>query len=282
VADRAPIDIFKYLDYRKFLADYYRSRKPSGFSYRVFSRRAGVSSPNYLKLVIQGERNLTASMAVRFAKACNLQDESADYFANLVRFNQAKTLAERDRVYQDLNAFKRYRSCQRLELAHAAYCSNWYMPAIREMAARADFREDPKWIAKQLWPSIKPSQAANALDDLLRIGLLQRNSNGRIFQGTPFVTTGAETEDMHVAQYHRAMMVRAAEAIDSIPASERDISSLTFCFSRNGITELKKRMRLFRQEIIGIAEAEPAPHQVFQLNLQLFPLSISGDGEGEA
>jgi uncharacterized protein (TIGR02147 family) len=220
-------------------------------------------------------------MASRFAQACNLREESADYFVHLVGFNQAKAFTERDQHYQNLKAFKRYRSSQRLELAHAAYYSNWYMPAIREMAARPDFSEDPKWIAKQLWPSIKPNQAASALEDLLRIGLLQRDSHGRIYQGTPFVTTGPETENMYVAQYHRAMMVRAAESIDSVPASERDVSSLTFCFGKNGMSELKKRIRSFRQEIIELTEAEPAPHQVLQLNLQLFPLSISGDSKGE-
>jgi uncharacterized protein (TIGR02147 family) len=77
------------------------------------------------------------------------------------------------------------------------------------------------------------------------------------------------------------MMIRAAESIDSVPASERDISSLTFCFSKNGMSELKKRIGSFRQEIIELAEAQSVPHQVLQLNLQLFPLSITDDSEGE-
>lgn len=63
----SPVEVYGYLDYRAFLADLYTAKKARGFSYRSFSRRAGLSSPNYLKLVIDGQRNLSAKMAERFA-----------------------------------------------------------------------------------------------------------------------------------------------------------------------------------------------------------------------
>ena len=52
--------MFRYLDYRTFLADFYAAKKKRGFSFRAFSRAAGLGAPNYLKLVISGERNLLA------------------------------------------------------------------------------------------------------------------------------------------------------------------------------------------------------------------------------
>ncbi len=48
------------------------------------SKRAGLSSPNYLKLVMDGERNLTHEMARRFATAMRLSDDEASYFCILV------------------------------------------------------------------------------------------------------------------------------------------------------------------------------------------------------
>jgi len=77
----SPPDIFAFLDYREYLRAYYHHAKQHRrFSYRAFSRKAGLRSPNYLKLVIDGERNLTRDMARRFAAACGLQDEAALYF----------------------------------------------------------------------------------------------------------------------------------------------------------------------------------------------------------
>src|ERR1043165_3285087 len=98
------VDVFEYRDYRAFLRDVYKARKNSeyGFSYRSFAKRAGLSAPNYLKLVAEGERNLTAEMAGRFAQALGLEAEAAGYFCDLVAFNQASTANERERCYQRL------------------------------------------------------------------------------------------------------------------------------------------------------------------------------------
>jgi uncharacterized protein (TIGR02147 family) len=54
------VEVFDYRDYRAYLRDVYQSRKSSeyGFSYRAFAKRAGLSAPNYLKLVAEGQRNL--------------------------------------------------------------------------------------------------------------------------------------------------------------------------------------------------------------------------------
>ena len=89
--------IFEYEDYRVFLGDLYSFYKvdKSYFSYRYFSKKAGFSSPNVLKLVIQGERNLTATSIEKFSRALKLTKSEDEFFAYLVQFNQANTEEER-------------------------------------------------------------------------------------------------------------------------------------------------------------------------------------------
>jgi uncharacterized protein (TIGR02147 family) len=269
------IDVFAYLDYRAYLRDYYQARKRGarGFSYRSFSRRAGLTSPNYLKMVIDGTRNLSPAMAERFAEACSLKGDEQRYFIDLVAFGQAQTLAERDRHYARLTGFQRYRQAHKLDLAHAAYYSAWYMPAIRELAARADFQVNPDWIARQLVPAISGADAQRALDTLLELGLLVREADGSVKQQDVLLSTGAETRGLHIANYHRAMMQRAMESIDLIAPQERDISSLTLCLGRDGVRAFKERVQRFRKELLELSALESDPEQVVQMNFQLFPLS---------
>jgi uncharacterized protein (TIGR02147 family) len=271
---RSPIDVFRYLDYRAFLAAFYKAKKQRGFSYRAFSRDAGLGAPNYLKLVIAGERNLTKPMAKRFAQACGLHGEAADYFEQLVEFNQARGAAKRNASYERLGAFRRYRQAQKLELAHAAYHSHWYLPAIRELCASENFREDPEWLAAALLPPIKPNEARYALEQLLELGLLQRDADGRLRQQSSVVSTGPETRSMNIRNYHAEMMQRATQAIELVPAAERDISSLTMCLGADGVARLKARIQAFRRELIELVEHERERDQVVQLNFQLFPLSV--------
>ena len=269
------IDVFEYLDYRTYLRDYYVQQKQRGrgFSHRAFSRRAGLGSPNHLKRVMDGDRNLTTEMGARFARAMGLQNDAADYFVQLVRLARARTTSERNVAYEKLSSFKAYRRVRKLDLAHAAYHSTWYYPVIRNLAGREDFSDDPKWIAQQLLPPIKPSEAKEALAKLFDMELLQRNDKGKVVQCEPLVTTGPEVHALHIANYHRAMMQCAAEAIDLVPPDRRDISAVQVLTSEAGIRKLKTMIQRFRRELLELAVAEKGGTQVVQLNLQLFPMT---------
>jgi uncharacterized protein (TIGR02147 family) len=274
--------VFDYLDHRAFLRDYYRERKAErGLSFRGFSRRAGLRSPNYLKLVIDGERNLSDKMAERFAKASGLTGQAAEYFVALVRFTQAQSTRERSEQYRKLTGFRRYRSARPLAAAQAAYHSTWYLPAARALAARRDFSADPRWIAGMLWPSISPADAMRALETLLALGLLVENAQGRLEQAEPLVSTGPEIRSVHVASYHRTMLEQASRAIDDVPPALRDISSLTLCLGADGLRRLKERVQRFRRELLELSALEADPRQVVQLNFQLFPLSRVEQSEGK-
>jgi uncharacterized protein (TIGR02147 family) len=273
-------DVFAFLDYRAYLRAFYRERKErKRLSYRAFSRRARLRSPNYLKLVMDGDRNLSAEMATRFAEACGLFGEAATYFAELVAFGQADNLDERNRAYAKLQSYRRYRSMHRVDAAADAYHSCWYLPAIRELASFRDFRADPAWIARRLEPNIRASEAEKALATLLELGLLERRADGRIRASEGSVTTGPETQSLHVANYHRAMIAQAVRALDAFPPEVRDISSVTLSVGRGGAVRLKRMLQRFRRELLAWSELEKDPMQVVQVNLQMFPLSNGREPE---
>lgn len=270
---RAPVDVFRYRDYREFLAAFYAHKKPSGLSYRSFARDAKLGAPNYLKLVIDGKRNLSAEMAERFAKACRLNAESTDYFKLLVAFNQATSDEERNDLHARLSKFSRFRSSQRLDLAEKDYHSTWYIPAVRELVACPGFVEDAAWIASTLEPNISEKDAQHALDVLLRLGLLERDDNGRLSQASRAVSTGDMASGLYIRNYHTELIQRALRAMHDLPAEERYISSLTLSVSPSTLDELKQRVLEFRKELIALCDADPRPSRVVQLNLQLFPLT---------
>lgn len=270
-----PLDVFEYLDVRDFLRDYYDAKKAQGrgFSYRAFSRRAGLASPNHLKRVIDGGRRLTAPTAENYIQAIGLSGDEAAYFRELAAFSGAPTTAARSEAFERLTAFRRVRKGHRLELAHAAYHSRWYLPAIREMVLRLDFRADPAWIAPRMLPTITVAEAREALEILAELGLVALREDGRMIQTEAVLSTGSETRGMHIAAYHRAMLERASEAIDLVPRTDRDISSLTFAADDAMLADIKLRIQRFRKELIAQLAAAPTGDRVIQLNFQLFPMT---------
>jgi uncharacterized protein (TIGR02147 family) len=271
-------DVFRYLDVQAYLAAEYDERKARGrgFSYRAFSRRAGLRSPNHLKRVIDGERTLTPQMAVRYADALGLEGDAKEYFRDLAAFGRARTSKQREAAYQRLLGYRRVRSAHRLEAAQADYHSRWYLPALRELISLEGAEDDPHWLAAHLVPSIPVADVRKGLETLETLGLIEKD-DGRWVQGQRVVTTGAETRNLHVASFHRAMLERAAGSIDLVPNDQRDISSLTFTCSDDTFAEVKRRIVAFRKELIALLADDADEDRVAQLNIQLFPLSRWSD-----
>jgi len=271
----ASVHIFGYLDYRAALRDLYALKKAReyGFSHRAISKRAGFQSTNFLKLVMEGKRNLSADAAAKFAKAFGLEGASFDYFCELVSYNQAKTSRERSKSYDRLTRLRPEKAVHQLASHQSAYHSSWYIPAIRELAARADFREDPAHIARQLVPAITAAKAKKALETLRELGMLCRTPEGRLVPADALVTTGPSPESHHLADFHRAMIAQASESIDRFPAHEREIASLTLCVDESMLPALKQRLQAFRREFMQFAEGSGVPERVVQVNFQMFPLS---------
>jgi uncharacterized protein (TIGR02147 family) len=269
------VNVFQYLDYRVLVRELFEHKKRHeyGFSHRAFARRAGLTSSNFLVLVMKGERNVSAEAAERFASAFGLAKRESEYFVELVAFNQAKTTSERARCYERLSRYKQHREIHKLAAEQAAYHSAWYIPVVRELSAREDFRDNPRWIAQTLQPRITTAQAKRALAVLEKLELLKRDGKGVLRQAAPIVTTGVGPLARHVVAYHRMMLQSASRALDSVPRDEREISSLTLCVSHDVMLKLKERIREFRRELLHVAEQEGAPERVVQLNFQLFPLS---------
>jgi len=273
--DSTNISIFEYDDYRTYLKDLYEHLKKTRtrFSYRSFSSKAGFRSPNILKLVIEGKRNLSAQSIEKFAYALKLRKDEAEFFRILVNLNQARTVAEKRLYAEQLMRFRPFRRIHPITKDQYEYYTQWYNIPIREMLALPAFSEDATWISRALVPPISPRQAKRALDLLLGLGLVARDNDGRLVQKEAFITTGDEVISTSVKGYHREMIQKGSEAMDRFRAQDRDISSVTLALSEKSFKQIKSLIQQFRKELLAIADQEKSPEGVFQINFQLFRLT---------
>lgn len=276
---RAPVDVFAFRDHREFLRAFYERKagQQAGFTYAAFSERVGVRTPNYLRLVIDGQRNLSDELTQRFGQACELTGDALAYFCALVAYGQAKTATERSERYAAMQGFDRFRATHRLDAAQSAYHAEWYIPVVYELCARPDFRADPTWIGAALLPAISAKQAAKALSVLRKLGLLEERG-GRLVQRQDVVETPEGPLGHQVAAFHRSMMARAGESIDVVPRDDREIAALTLCVSDSQMRELKAELEAFRKQLLERYLSDPAPERVVQVNFQMFPLSRACEG----
>jgi uncharacterized protein (TIGR02147 family) len=267
-------NVYAYNDFRKYLKDHIAERKQvsRAFSQRFLLRKLGVTSSGFLSNVLSGKRNLPNQYVSRMALALGLGRKPARYFEILVAFNQAKRLADKERLYQELVSLKPA-EIKLLEGRELRLFSAWYHVAIRELLCFYPLRDNYEALARKLVPPILPKDAKKAVEDLVEIGLLERQPDGSLLQAQKALSTGDSVRSVQAAAYQRSTMQLAMEALDRIPHSDRDISTLTLTYSEQSFQKAVAEVRQLRKTLLKLAIDEQAPDRVFQCNLQLFPLS---------
>jgi len=267
--------IYKYLDYRQFLADYYNEKKSTTryFSHRYFAGKAGFKSPIFLKQVIDNERNLTDTMIEKFAAALELNKKESLFFRNLVHFNQAKTPDEKQNYYCYLLSMMDCVDEQKLTADQYLYYNKWYNSVIRELICLYDFKDDYNLIANSVKPAIKPSEVKESITLLLRLNLIKKQKDGTCIETNKAITSGYDIVSLARRSFNSKMIFLAVEANESVPVEKRNISGITMGISRSCYEVLLVELDAFKKRIISIVNKDENGSHVYQLNFQLFPLS---------
>lgn len=269
------IPIEHYDNYRVYLREFYEARKKQDrrFSHRYFAQKAGLTSPSHLKEVISGKRNLNSRTIPNFVKGLGLAEHEARYFLLLVKFNQSDDANEKQHYLNQLLTLKRTQTQTVVPLDHFDYYAHWYNVVVRELACTFRWHDDYTLLAASIMPAIKKKQAQESVAFLLDKGFLVRNTDGTYSQSSPSITSGAEVNSLAIRAYNRTMIQLAEKAIDNFSYSERDIQSLTIGISRDGYVKIKKEMQDFIKKIARVAIDDIQSDRVYNLNVQLFPLS---------
>lgn len=267
-------DVLEYTSYRQYIADYYAERKAkSAFSWQEFASLAGFSSSIFLKYVSEGRYNLAETTAERVAAAMNLADYECDFFVELVKFDHAKTDAEKKAAYGKMISIAEAHKAKILEGDSFRFFSDWKNPVIRELAPAMPGAK-PLALAHACREKITAAEVSETLNFLVKAGLLQKDKDGNYEQTDKTVTTGPmDVTPLAVRGLHRQMGEIALDAIEGVPQDERHFSGLTLGITRKAYEEIVRKIAEFRKELIAIATREPATDEVYRLNVQFFPMT---------
>ncbi len=271
-------EIFFYTDYREFLKGYYNALKKSmpGFSYKYMAERAGFSSRSFQKLVIDGKKNLTKESVLKIAKALRLNKKSTEYFENIVFFTQVKDLDRKAYYLELIDKCRKRNKPETLLPAEYGYLKEWYFPVLREIVELPEFEEEPYKVSKMLLFALKPDIIKKSFDFLISEGFLKRDSKGRLKKREKTLHTGKVEQDavlaVKVRQFHIKMIGLAAKSVANFPNDIRHVTNTTLSISKEGYEKALKRIETMRYELLELAASDNKADQIYQLNINLFPM----------
>ncbi len=266
--------ILEYTSYRRYIADYYAEKKAkSAFTWQDFTKAAGFTSTVYLKYVSDGYFNLSDAATKRVAAAMNLTEFEQEYFYEMVRFDRAKTDAEKKAIFKKMLSIAESHKAKILEGDSFRYFDSWKNPVIRELAPAMPGAK-PLALAHACRPKITAAEVSETLNFLVKANLLKKDKDGKYAQTEIGVSTGPmDATPVAVREMHRQMGEFALGAIEGVPQNERHFSGLTLGVTHDAYDEIVQEIAEFRKRIIAIATRTNDTDEVYRLNVQFFPMT---------
>ena len=263
--------IYEFDDYRRFLKTFFDSRKKTQekFSHRYFAQKAGFQTSSFCAHVMKGNRNLTEKSLPKMVRGLGLTGQQAQYFETLVRYNQSKTIADREHFLSQLNSLRRNTHFFKVNKSQYAYYDQWYYPVIRELAVYSNWNHDYKKLASLVRPKITEKQAKEAVQTLLEIQLLIPRENGTFAQHNEALTAEKIPATI-IKETRKELILKSLDAAEQLEKTERNISGVTIAISKETYKEIEQEIDDLRKKILKLAVNDPIVDKVYQCNFQLF------------
>lgn len=268
-------DVFDYLNYRDFLKDFYVYKKSEDkrFSYQKFAELANIKAKSHLKMIIDGSRNITNKFQHKIAGACELSGNEAKYFFVLVQFNHESDLEKKTAYFKELHSLARVVKREEITGDLNMFLSKWYYAAVKSYLNVKRFNPEPNEISKKLRNFITPGEAFEAIDLLMKLGLVKKVNFGYEIVER-HLGTNEKTIPSYVKNFHEQMLNVSKKALDEISKEDRIFRAMTIDTSVKGIELIKEMIKKFYQDLANITEKEGSSEAVCQVNFQFLKLSI--------
>ncbi|MFZ4404036.1 MAG: TIGR02147 family protein [Pseudobdellovibrionaceae bacterium] len=276
-----------YMNFRNYLQDYYLYKKKCTenqirpYNYAVFSAAADIKSPNYLKLIISGKRNLSDDMIAKFARALGFNKDLSIEFTHLVHFCQATDPADRNYFLKKLCEHRFEQKLYSGEIDRKTWdkIPNWIAWILYAMIDQAGVEFDPDQLRQLLKNKASEDEISKALEALVLSGELQKDAVTGRFKKTRSLIESPENVPVDLVRKIQAqLMYLGLESLYEDQPAEREIGTLTLSLTAHEFEELKFKLRQLRKSVHkdnSIARMKGAGEKVYQLNIQLFPVTLA-------
>ncbi|MGE4131573.1 MAG: TIGR02147 family protein [Bdellovibrionales bacterium] len=285
-----PPRLGEFTDYRQYLREYYEYRRHESrrslrpYSYATFSASADIKSPNYLKLIIDGQRNLSIDMARRFAKALALGRDETDEFVALVNFTQAAEPLERNRflkVLADLRVRQQLKSGE-IKAETWQKVPSWVTWVLYALADQGGVRFSTEELFELMRGKARIEDIRKSFERLLESGELQRLESGEIVKGRELMSGYEDVPVELVRKLQAELIYLGLESLFQDQPFEREFGAQTLALTAQEFEQLKFELRQFRKrwaKDVSVARKTQKGDRVYQLNIQLFPVTSNKAGK---
>lgn len=273
------VNIFEFSDSRLFIKRCYEARKAANpsFSYRTFSSLMRANSPNFIKLIIDGKRNLTVPNIYRLSTALGLNLPETKYLFALVHYTQETDPEVREFFRAEMNEVSRPESFRTINKATFPLENEaWSKPSTFPVLSLANGRRKDEIVALVVTRSkISREEVEGALEAAVKDGVL-------ILEDEIYKHPTYASNIIHKGVDPTIYPLLKAGISDSLAALDKYLYKqcavfFTTAFTVRDLNELGKKARkikdrVFSEIITDCADSRLEETVAAQLMIQIFPV----------
>ena len=279
----APV-LSTYTDFRQYLNDFYKYRKQQesgslrGYSYSHFSAAADIKSPNYLKLIIEGKRNLSDDMIKKFAKALRLGKSEQDEFKALVKYGQATDPLLKNQFLKELSEIRAKKALMNGEIDRKTWetVPDWISWVIYAMLDQSNIDLDPELLKRVFRSHVTTDQIKGSIQRLVKSGQIEESDTGEYVKSRSMVDGQSAVPVELVRKLQAELIYLGLESLYRDSPKEREFGAFTLALTQKEFEEIRFELRKVRkkfQKDIMMNRENTKGEKVYQLNIQLFPIT---------
>lgn len=280
----APV-VSDYMDFRKLLEDFYLYKREvtkndvRPYSTAMFSAAANIKSPNYLRMIIDGKRNLSPDMIAKFARAMSLNKDETSDFRMLVLYNQSTEPSERNILLKDLSEHRVQMKLKSGEIDRKTWdkLPSWISWILYAMIDQEKVKFDVESLRETLRKKASVDEIQSALKTLLDSGEVKIDDvTGRLQKTRSLIDSPEEIPVALVRKLQSQLMYLGMESLFQDAPTEREFGAATLSLTQSEFEELRFKLRQLRkatQKENSVRRTTSQGERVYQLNLQLFPVT---------
>jgi uncharacterized protein (TIGR02147 family) len=271
-----------FRDYLKEVYDYRRLTEGTGlrpYSYSTFSAAADIKSPNYLKLIIEGRRNLSEDMIGKFAKALRLNKQECDEFRALVRYSQAVEPLERNHYLKELADLRANRAFAAGEIDQLSWekVPGWIGWVLYAMSEQSGVDFSPQALSRVFRAKASPDDIRESLRKLLESGdLARREDTGEIYKARDLIEAPQNLPVPLIRKLQAELIYLGIESLFRDSPKEREFGAMTVAMTEEEFNQVRFELRQLRKRLqrdLLVKRKTGKGERVYQLNVQLFPVT---------
>ena len=243
-----------------------RSANNKGYSLRAFARDLEIE-PAQLSRVLKGKQNISVQSAQGIARKIFSTKKEQELFVALVALSLAKKPKQAEAAMNEVK--KNSQASKVLELSWIDVISDWYHVAIMDLLTLPRGPRSTPDLAKYL--GITLHETSFALERLSELGLI-RMERGAWRKTEMELRTPGGTPSAAIRRYHKQMLGKALESVDSQGINERLLFGRTMTINKRDLPQLEALTQEYLDLVRELSQDTRNCDSLYQINVQAFNL----------